>query len=237
VALPKIEHPLFDVIIPSTKQKIKCRPMLVKEEKILLMAKQSEHDSDIYNAIYQVVNNCIVDKKTKIDNLAIFDIEYLYLKIRAFSVNNVAKQRYIDQEDQKTYEFEVNLEKLELQFPKDISNIVEVNDKVSILLKYPPAALYSQKEILRDKENLDTKILISCIDKITEGDKMFKMGYGQEGTDEFVEFFDNLPINASNKVKEFANTLPSFEHVIEYTNTKGTKRVIKLTSVTDFFIF
>lgn len=235
MALPKIEHPLFDVVIPSTKQKIKCRPMLVKEEKILLIAKQSTAPTDIFNAIYQVVNNCVVDPKFKIEKVAMFDIEYIYLKIRAFSVNNIAKQRYEDTEDGKTYEFEVDLDKMEINFNKDIGKVIEVNDKVAILMQYPPSSLYADPNILRDSNNIDTTVMLACIEKVSEGDKLYPIKDSEK--EEFKEFLENLPINVSNKIKEFINNLPSFSHEFKYTNANGSERVIKLSSVIDFFIF
>lgn len=235
MSLPQIDHPLVDLVIPSTKQKTKCRPMLVKEEKILLMAKQSDVPTDIFNAIYQIVNNCIVDKKTNIEKLALFDIEYLYLKIRAFSVNNIARQRYIDNDDQNEYEFEVDLDKVEMKYPENVDKNIKVNDKITIIMKYPPSSLYSDKKILANQDTIDTTLMISCIDKICEGDKMHDVKDSEK--DQFEEFIDNLPIHVSNKIKEFVNNLPTLYHEIKYTNKKGDERVIKLASVIDFFIF
>ena len=99
MALPKIQHPLFDCVVPSTNKKIKIRPMLVKEEKILLMAKQANDRSDQINALKQVVNNCIAET-LDIDNLALFDLEYIFTKIRAASVSNTVKLSYKDNEDE-----------------------------------------------------------------------------------------------------------------------------------------
>ena len=235
MSLPKISHPLFDAIIPSNSQKVKLRPMLVREEKILLMAKQSESNTDIFNAIYQVVNNCIQDTKTKIEKLTLFDIEYLYLKIRAFSVNNVAKQRYKDTEDDKTYEFEVDLNGIEIIFPEGPEKAIKINDKLTILMQYPPASLYADKMILRDKDHLDDNLMLACIDKIYEGDKVYNVKDADKK--EYADFLENLPIPVSNKMKDFINNLPSFKHEFKYTNGNGTERIIKLTSVIDFFIF
>jgi len=118
MALPKITHPMFDVIIPSTKTKIKIRPMLVKEEKILLMAKNGEEETEILAAVNQVVNNCIITDGIDVDKLALFDVEYLFVKIRAVSVSNVSKVSYKDNEDEKIYDFEVDLNNVEVKFPE-----------------------------------------------------------------------------------------------------------------------
>jgi hypothetical protein len=106
--LPKIEHPTFKIKIPSTEKTHSFRPFLVKEEKILLMAKESKSTSDILSAIRQIVINCSVDEKFDIDKLALFDLEYIFLKLRSISVDNVVKVAYRDNEDSKLYYFEVD---------------------------------------------------------------------------------------------------------------------------------
>lgn len=102
-------------------------------------------------------------------------------------------------------------------------------------MKYPPASLYNDKDFLADKENMDTSILIRCIDKIMEGEKMFDIKDAEKG--QYDEFIENLPIPVFNKMKEFVNNLPGLYHKITYTNGAGNERVIELTSVIDFFIF
>src|ERR1017187_2691291 len=144
--LPKITMPMFDVEIPSTKTKAKIRPETAKEEKILLIAKESGDSADILSAVKQVVSNCLID--AKVDDLTLFDLEYLYLRIQAVSVSNKIKMSYRDNEDNKVREFEIDLDKVPVVFPeKDLRKIV-VNDTVTLQLKYPPASLYDDKAFL-----------------------------------------------------------------------------------------
>ena len=121
MALPKINQPTFDLIIPSTKKRLKVRPMTVKEEKLLLIAKSSTESRDHIEAIRQVVNNCIVGSEN-VDMMCLFDLEYLFLKIRANSVSNIAKAAYKDHGDGKIYQFDIDLNTLEVKFPESMDN-------------------------------------------------------------------------------------------------------------------
>src|SRR5277367_3022079 len=122
--LPKIKHAMIELEVPSTKQKIKVRQMLAREEKLLLMAKSSPEETpeekaskniDIQNAIKQVINNCIVTSGVNIEKFALFDLEFLYLRLRGFSTSHILKVGYTDNEDEKDYNFEIDLNKLEIK--------------------------------------------------------------------------------------------------------------------------
>lgn len=234
MALPKLTHPMFDVVIPSSKKKIKIRPMLVKEEKILLMAKTSDDASDILSAVKQVVNNCIVDSDIDVEKLALFDVEYIFIKIRAYSVSNISKVSYRDNEDNKVYDFEVDLDKVEVVFPEKLDMNFAINDTMGIIMKYPQASLYSDKEFLQSpaEEVLDNLIL-NCIDKIYDGDTMMDpKTYPKEELKEFVE---NIDVNTYDKLRKFFNSLPILQYKITYKNENGNERNIELNSLTDFF--
>ena len=148
MALPKTKHPLFDIKIPSTGKPVSFRPFLVKEEKLLLMAKASEDPTDIFKAIKQVINNCAMDKGFDIDKLAIFDLEYVFIRLRAISVNNIVKVSYRDNEDDKIYDFEINLNTVEVVFPEKISKNIKISDTIGMTMKYPPASIFDDKEYL-----------------------------------------------------------------------------------------
>ena len=139
MALPKIKIPLFDVTIPSTKKDAKFRPFLVKEEKILLMAQSGATKKEMINALKQVINNCVTlldGKDVDIDALTTFDLEYLFLKIRAKSVDNVVTLKYVDHEDEKEYEFKVALDDIEIKYNPEHTNKIKVDDEIGIILKY-----------------------------------------------------------------------------------------------------
>lgn len=232
--LPKLSHPIIDVVIPSTKKKIKLRPMLVKEEKILLMAKTSEDPTDILIAVKQIVNNCIIDSDVDIDKLALFDIEYLFLRIRSVSVSNITNVSYRDNDDEKIYDFEINLDEVEVKFPENINKNIKITDTMGIIMKYPEASLYADEEFMKSSANEVIDMLIArCIDKLYDGDEMTDLStYPKE---EVLEFLNSLDVNTYDQMRKFFNSLPSIYHKIEYTNAKGSERVIEMTSLSDFF--
>jgi len=234
--LPKIAHPIFEVEIPSTKKKVKMRPMLVREEKILLMAKASGEFADMFSSVSQIVNNTVVADNFDVTKLTIFDLEYLFVKLRAQSVNNIAKVSYRDGNDDQVRDFSVDLNKVEMKWPETEPNkIVPINDQFSILLKYPAASLYSSKDFLENKdENLDV-ILISMIDKIVNGDQMVQPEL--ESKENIKEFVNELPISTYNAIKDFWASMPTLFYEISYRNTKDEERKIVLSSLQDFFTF
>jgi hypothetical protein len=138
--LPKIDQPLFDMIIPSSGRKVTFRPFLVREEKILLIAQQSGNDSEIIRAIKQILNNCFIED-IDLNTFAIFDLEYAFLKLRAKSVNNVVKLAYRDTEDDEVYNFELDLDTIEIEMPKTINSKIEITKDVGMTMKYPSASI------------------------------------------------------------------------------------------------
>lgn len=233
--LPKIDSPKYRITIPSTKRTASFRPFLVKEEKILLMAKESENLADIFHAIKQIVNNCSVEDKFDIDKLTVFDLEYIFLKIRAFSVDNLVKASYRDTEDNKLYEFEINLNEIEVKFPdsKKNANIIKISDKAGIIMRYPPATLYDDKEFLNIEKDYMFELIIKCIEKIYFEEEVYEAkDYNKE---ELIEFLEDLSVKVFEEIQEFLVNTPKIEHVLKYKNALDNDREITLNSLNDFF--
>ena len=231
--LPKIEHPVYKIKIPSLKKDHSFRPFLVKEEKLLLMAKESKNNADIFAAIKQVVVNCSLDKNLNIDKLAVFDLEYIFLKIRAFSVDNIVKVSYRDNEDDKVYDFEVDLNDIKVIYPNKTIDKIEINESTGFVMKYPPASLYSDQEFLNTERDHYFKLILKCVDKIYFGDDIYEVK--DVPVDELESFIENLGVGIFKQVNDFLLTTPKIQHTIEYTNEKGNKREIYLNSLNDFF--
>lgn len=233
--LPKIEYPISELTVPSLKAKYKFRPILVKEEKILLMAKVSEDDADIFNAVLQVVNNCSIDDKLDITKLAIFDIEYLFLKLRASSIGETTEVSFRDTEDEKVYDFEIDLNKIEVSFPEKENNTVKINETSGFTLRYPPATLYQDKEFLSlPPDKVFDRLVIECIDKIFDGEEVYQANmYTKE---ELAEFVEGLTVKTYEEIRHFFTNVPSMKHEVKYTNKNGTERTITLRNLSDFFI-
>lgn len=230
MSLPKIAFPTFDVVLPSTKEKIKCRTMLAKEQKILLIAKESAENNDIVSAIRQVVNNCVVTPKFDIDKCTIFDIELMFIRINAASVTNIAKTAYIDNEDQQTYNFDIDLNTVDVLFPENVDQKIVVNDQVTITMKYPTASLYNDKKFLESTgEQMIEYLIDRCIDKVND-QPFYAAAEGERKT-----FLESLPVVSYDKIRAFLTSLPHLNHEIKYTNKNGNERKIVLTTLADFF--
>jgi hypothetical protein len=232
--LPKIDQPLFDMIIPSTGKKITFRPFLVKEEKILLIAQQSGNDSEIIRAIKQILNNCIQDD-LDLDTLAIFDLEYAFLKLRAKSVNNVVKLAYRDTEDDEVYNFELDLDTIEIEMPQNINSKIDITDSVGMTMRYPSASITDSMGDFDNEVDLMTFFIVNCIDTIYDEDNVYVANEFSE--EEISEFLDGLDVKTFEKIREFFENVPRLYHKIEYTNKAQSQRSIELTSLKDFFMW
>lgn len=233
MSLPKIEYPVYSIKIPSLKKDHKFRPFLVKEEKLLLMAKESNNTTDILTAIKQIVNNCSLDKNLNIDKLALFDLEYIFLKLRAVSVDNVVKVGYKDIEDEKIYNFEINLDDVKVVYPKSTNNNIKITGDTGIIMKYPSAALYDDKEFMNLEKDYMFELIIRCIESIYVGEEIYEAkSYKKQ---ELVEFLENLNIKIFQDIQTFLVNVPKMEYKIEYENSLGNKREIVLNSLNDFF--
>lgn len=235
MALPKIMYPQFEILVPSLGKKMKFRQFLVKEEKILLVAKSSGEENDILTAIKQVVQNCSMDDGFDVDKIAVFDLEYIFLKIRAVSVGNIIKLSYKDFEDEKVYDFDVNLDEISMEMPKDVSNKISIVGKNGVVMKYAPASIYSDKEFLASApEDAAVELIIRCIDKIYDEDSVYDAkNFTHE---ELLEFVNNIDIKAFEKINEFLSSAPKLKHTINYKNSLGNDRKIELSSLNDFFM-
>jgi T4 bacteriophage base plate protein len=234
--LPKIDHPTYDVIVPSTKKKVKVRPMLVKEEKILLMAKEGSNPYEIFQAIKQVVNNCIITGDFDSNKLTLFDLEYLFLRIRSVSIGNIVKVSYRD-EDGKDYPFDIDLEKIEVKFPEGIETTIKTGDTSGFKMKYPLATIYSTETFTSgtsSEADLIEELIINSIDDYFEGENVWRLA--QQPRAEIKEFLDGLDILTFNKIRDFVANLPSLYYEVKYTNSNGKEQLIKLTTLTDFFM-
>lgn len=231
--LPKIKHPVFEFVVPSTGKKESFRPFLVKEEKILLMAKTSEEPNEILRAVKQVVNNCALSKSFDIDRLAIFDIEYLFIQLRAISVNNVVKVSYRDNEDDEIYEFAIDLKEVKVQFPEKIDRVIKITDRMGIQMRYPSASIFDDKDFFGSGDDAFYELVLRCIDKIYDGEEIYDPSeYSKE---EVEQFLDDCGIETFEKVQLFMTNVPKLYHKLEYKNKNGNQRIIELTSLTDFF--
>jgi hypothetical protein len=234
--LPKIKIPLFDVTIPSSKKQAKFRPFLVKEEKILLMAQSGGSRKEVINALTQVINNCMTyldGKPLNVDELTTFDLEYLFLKLRAKSIDNVIKLQYVDHEDEKTYSFEVPLDDITVQYNEEHTNKIKVDDDIGVIMKYPRAVEINDVNENQSSNEFSMNMLRNCIEKIYDADNVYLTN--ECTPEEIDEFVDSLSVKAFTDIQKFFETMPRLYHKLEYTNSLGTERIIELSTLDDFF--
>lgn len=231
--LPKIDQPLFEMTIPSTGKKVLFRPFLVKEEKLLLVAQQSDSDTDMVRAIKQVLGNCI-QENIDIDSLATFDLEYMFIKLRARSVNNIVKLSYRDNEDEELYEFEVDLDKVEIDMPESVNSKIKINDSVGMTMKYPDASITDRLGEFENEVQLLSFFVINCIDTIYDEENVYVAN--EFSAEELNEFVDSLDVNTFDSIRGFFESMPRLRHVISYKNKLGNDREIVLSSIKDFFM-
>lgn len=235
MSLPKIDQPIHNINVPSLKKKFAFRPFLVKEEKLLLMAKESENASDILAAIKQVINNCSLNSNLAVEKLPIFDLEYLFLKLRSISVDNVVKISYKDFEDNKEYQFEIDLNEVEVKFPKKNEENIKITNKSGIVMKYPTASLYDDKDFMNLEKDHMFELIVRCVDKIYYEDDIYEAkDYKKQ---ELSEFLENLNVATFEKILEFLMNVPKIHHEIKYTNSLGNERKIEFNSLNDFFMW
>lgn len=260
MALPQIQAITEDVNIPSSGQQIKLRQMLTKDEKIILNAKaqqgtDEEKAAALIKSLCQVVQNCIVTFGQDVEKLALFDIEYLFIKLREISVSNIAKTQYRDTEewndyeealktwDPKTpklvepepYDFDIDLSKVKVVFPEQSKNKTITASNITIQLKYPDAALYYNPAFMFSQgiATLDSLVL-NAVESIKQASQTWNMA--DVSAEELKEFLDNMPIKVYDQIREFLTNLPYVYYKIEYKNKKGNQKSIELTNLTSFFL-
>lgn len=222
--LPKIEHPTFSVDVPTHGRKIRLRPFLVAEEKILLAAKQNDEPMADRRAITQVINNCLVEE-FDVRTLALIDLEWIWIQLRMNSVSDLIELVYVDMGDDKEYPVAVNLSDIEIPDVSKVDRLVKLDDKRSLRLKFPPAHIFSE-----DVDEDD--VLHMCAEAIVEGDNITPVDTTKE---EFTAWYDTLPLSVSEGVQAFFDSLPRVTYSTSYKNSNGEERKVVLRGLSDFF--
>ena len=220
--LPKINTPTYDLTLPSTGKKIKYRPFLVKEEKILIMALETEDISQITNAIVEILNDCILTKGVSVTKLATFDIEYLFLNVRAKSVGESVEVNVLCPDDNKTsVQMEINLDSIKVQKTRGHKNIVKLDDQYSMKLKYPSLNQFIDSNFESDEESDVDKsmnMITSCIEMVYE------------------EFIEQLNSKQFKSIEKFFETMPKLSHKVKVTNpTTEVESEVVLEGLASFF--
>ena len=236
MALPKLNTPTYELEVPSTDEKIKYRPFLVKEENIIMIAMESKDNTQIVNAVKDIVSLCTFEK-LDIANLPMFDVEYIFLNIRAKSVGEVSKLKLLCPDDKKTYaDVEVDLTKVEVQVEEGHTNKIELTDDMGMIMTYPTIDSFQEGGIQTISASNMLEVVGSCILQIYEdnGEKVFQAK--DQTKKELTEFIESMNTSQFKQVQKFFDTMPKLKHTIKVKNPKTKKSSeITLTGLNDFF--
>jgi hypothetical protein len=235
MALPKIDTPIFTLKLPSSngKKNIKFRPFTVREEKILLMAAQGEGDEATLDAIKQVINNCL-HTEIDIDDLPTYDIEYIFVNLRARSINNVIELTLTDDKDEQIYNVPVNIDDIKVVFNKDHKYVIELNKNISITLRDPNYNVVQKLSSYKQDDEAMMEMVISTIDKVLVGedDVLLMKDHTRKEQEDFI---NSLSSQNMRDIEEFLNTLPKLSHTVEYAREDGTKVEKVVEGMQSFF--
>ena len=239
MALPKIETPTYTMVLPSREGEIKFRPFTVKEEKILMIAAETGEQKDMLRAMSDVIKSCTYDVVI-CDDLPVFDIEYIFLQLRAKSVGEIAKFRVLCPDDMETYtEVEIDLTKVDVQVDDDHDNKVVIDEKrnLGVVFDYPTLSTY---DISKDIDTVNTEdvfnLIYSCVNHIYEGDKIYP---GKDSTlKEKKEFFESISQKNLVDIRKFFDSIPRLKQEVEVENPKTkVKSIVTLKGLQDFFTY
>ena len=237
MALPKINTPTYELVVPSTNEKIKYRPFLVKEEKILLIAMESNENNQILQAVKDIVLECTFNK-LNLGDMPMFDVEYIFLQIRGKSVGEVSKLSLLCQDDGETYaNVEVDLNDINVEVSENHTNKIELTDEMGIIMKYPTLDAFNDTGIseINSKNMLD--VISSCILQIYDkkGEEVFDAK--DQTQEELTNFIGDLNSKQFKDLQNFFETMPKLQHTVIVKNPKTeVENKVVLQGLNDFFV-
>jgi len=228
--LPKQKYPVIKIEQLSTQKMVSFRPFTVGEEKLLHMSNASDDVIEQINTLKQVINNCCMEKMN-VDVLPIFDIEYFFLMLRGKSINDVIELQLRDEEDNKLYRFEMDINKVEVIRSKDHSTKIQLNDKIGMIMNYPSSKIMERITLGEDIDPLE--LTKECIKSIYDETKSYPASETEPG--ELEEFLDSITTEQLKKISQFFDTIPYPKYTINYKNSLGHDKEIVLQGIRDFF--
>jgi hypothetical protein len=236
MALPKLTTPTYELEIPSTDEKIKFRPFLVKEEKILMMAMESKASADITQAVKDIVQECTFNK-VKIDDMPMFDVEYIFLQIRSKSVGEVSKLKLLCPDDEKTYaDVELDLNEVKVQVGDNHTNKIALGNGMGMIMKYPTIDSFSETGIKDINPGNMLEVISTCILQIYEEEGKKVYDTKDQTKKEVTDWIEQLNTKQFKDVQNFFETMPKLKHEITIKNPKTKKESkITLAGLNDFF--
>ena len=237
--LPKINTPTYELELPSTGKKIKYRPFLVREEKILLLALESEDMKQITDSVVSILSDCIITRGVKVSDLSTFDIDYLFLNVRARSVGESVEVNITCPDDNTTtVPVEIDLDSIKIAKDKNHKNTIKLDDKLSMKLKYPSLDQFidSNFETSNDASEVDKSMsmVVSCIDMVYDDEESWDASDCTKK--ELEEFLEQLNSKQFKEIETFFTTMPKLSHTVKVTNPNTkVKSDVVLEGLASFF--
>ena len=237
--LPKINTPTYELVLPSSGKKIKYRPFLVKEEKILIMALESEDSKQITNAIKDVLTDCILSRGIKIEKLATFDIEYLFLNVRAKSVGETVEVNITCPDDNETQvQVEIDIDSIKVQKSDTHSDIIQLDNDLSLQMNYPSLNQFIETnfEVGEEKSEVEQslKVIMSCIKQVYSSEEAWDASDCSKK--ELKDFVEQMNSKQFKQVEDFFNTMPKLAHTLKVTNPNTkVKSDVTIEGLASFF--
>lgn len=237
--LPKINTPTYELELPSTGKKIRYRPFLVREEKILIIALESENMKQITDAIVQILSDCILTKAVKVSDLSTFDIEYLFLNVRAKSVGETVEVNVTCPDDEETQvKVEIAIDDIKIEKNKDHTNIIKLDDTLSMKMKYPSLEQFVENNFETNEDvsdvNKSLSMIISCIDMVYDQEESWSASDCSKK--ELEDFVEQMNTKQFKEIENFFVTMPKLSHTIKVKNpnTKVESEIV-LEGLASFF--
>jgi len=235
MGLPKPVRPEYNTTIPSTGKKIKYQPFTVKQEKVLILAAESQEQDEIVNALVNVLSSCITSPSDiKVEELALFDIEYLFLKARAKSVGEKVEVNITDPNDE-TFQtlHEIYVDKIGVEKNKDHTDLIKINEDTSIKMRYPDISFFAEGVQLNSITN-SIETICRCIESVIIDDEVYNAG--DMASNELIEWVEDLTTEQFKKINTFFETMPKLSHTVTVRNTNTNKDFkVTLEGLADFF--
>ena len=236
MSLPQINTPVHELKIPSTGRKVKYRPFVVREEKILLLALESENQEEVTDAIIQIIGNCI-QTKIDLDSLSTFDVEYIFLNVRAKSVGEILEFSITCPDDGETQaEVEINIDDIQVVKDKGHTDTIDLENGYFIKMKYPTMKYIMDKKPDDKKSLIDStfEYAVECIDTIYNDEETWEAADSTKK--ELEEFVEQLNSKQYQKLQAFFATMPKLSHTVKVTNPKtGVKSDVTIEGLANFF--
>ena len=230
--LPKPPVPLYELTVPSTGKKIVYRPFLTKEEKILLMALESQDEKQILLAIKQTLKSCI-QTKIKIEDLAVFDIEYIFLNTRARSIGEVIEMKLTCPDDDVTQvDVAINIDDIKVQKDKNHSSEIKLGEQFLVKMKYPNIDSIANVDENQSEDAIE--VVAKCISQIATEEEVYDCS--QFTKKEIIEFVEQLPVKQFEEIQKFFTNMPKLQHTVKVKNPKtGVESEVVIEGLYNFF--